>query len=161
MKNTNNSGFTLIELMIVIAIISILSTMALPSYQDRVIRKQITEGFNLAEIAKDAVEEFYAQKKKMPVDNFEAGLPVSDKIIGNYVQSVSVNNGVIEITLGNRINVNVLGKTVIIRPAIVSDAPIVPIAWVYAYASVPENMSVIGENSSTVLPRHLPVNCRF
>lgn len=161
MKKTNKSGFTLIELMIVIAIISILSTMALPSYQDRVIRKQIKEGFNLAEIVKDAVEDYYKEKKKMPSTNKDAGLPVPEKIIGNYVKSVSIKNGVIEIMLGNRVNSNVRGKTISIRPAIVTDASIVPIAWIYAYASVPDKMTVIGKNNSSVLPRHLPVNCRY
>ncbi len=135
--------------------------MALPSYQDRVIRKQITEAFNLAEIAQDGIEEYYKAKKKMPATNKQAGLPIPEKIIGNYVKSVSIINGVIEITLGNRINANVTGKTVTIRPAIIKDAPVVPIAWVYAYASVPEKMTVIGENSSSVQPRHLPVYCRY
>ncbi len=161
MKQIQQSGFTLIELMIVVAIISILSTMALPSFQDRVIRNQIIEGFNLAEIAKDAVEGYYREKQKMPESNAEAGLPVPEKIIGNYVTSISVESGVITITLGNRINANVTGKTVTIRPAIVKDEPIVPIAWVYAYASVPDKMVAIGSNSSTVQPRHLPVNCRY
>ncbi len=157
----NKAGFTLIELMIVIAIISILTTMALPSYQDRVIRKQVTEGFILAEVAQNAVQGYYKVKKRLPASNKEAGLPVPEKIIGNYVTSVSVNKGVVEITLGNRVNANVAGKTITIRPAIVKDAPVVPIAWVYAYASVPGKMMVIGENKSSVLPRHLPVNCRY
>ncbi len=161
MKKNNKAGFTLIELMIVIAIISILTTMALPSYQDRVIRKQITEGFNLAEIAQDAVQGYYKKKKRMPYSNKEAGLPVPGKIVGNYVTSVSVKKGVIEITLGNRVNANVSGKTVTIRPAIVKGAPVVPIAWIYAYASVPDKMIVMGKNNSSVLPRHLPVNCRY
>ncbi len=161
MKKNTQAGFTLIELMIVIAIITILTTMALPSYQDRVIRKQITEGFNLAEIAQDGIQSFYKATKRLPKSNKEAGLPAADKIIGNYVTSVSVQKGVIEITLGNRINANVAGKTVVIRPAIVKDTPVVPIAWVYAYASVPDKMTVIGENTSSVQPRHLPVNCRY
>jgi type IV pilus assembly protein PilA len=147
--------------MIVIAIISILSTMALPSFQDRIIRKQITEAFNLAEIAKDGIEIWYKATKRMPLNNKEAGLPAPEKIIGNYVKSVSVTNGVINIRLGNRINANVDNKVVSIRPAIVKDEPVVPIAWIYAFASVPEKMTVIGENASTVLPRHLPVYCRY
>lgn len=156
-----NNGFTLIELMIVIAIIWILSTMAMPSFQDQMIRAQVKEAFNLAEIAQKGVEEYYKEKKTFPKNNAMAGLPVSEKIIGNFVSDVKVSNGVINVTLGNRINKNVLGKKISIRPAIVKDAPVVPITWVYGYASVPEGMTVIGDNASDILPRHLPVNCRF
>ena len=84
-----------------------------------------------------------------------------EKIIGNYVTSIKVTKGVIDITLGNRVNKNVKDKIISIRPAIVKDAPIVPIAWVYGYASVPEGMTVIGVNNSNILPRQLPVNCRY
>lgn len=161
MKAYHSDGFTLIELMIVVALISILSTMAIPSFQDRVIRNQIQEAFNLAEMAKDGVSEYYKETKKMPKDNKAAGLPAPEKIIGNYVTQLRVTNGTIEIILGNRINQNVLGKVVTLRPAIVKDEPRVPIAWVYAFASVPKGMTVIGQNTSTVEPRHLPVNCRY
>ena len=159
MKNKN--GFTLIELMIVIAIIWILTTMAMPSFQDQMIRTQVKEAFNLAEIAQNGVEEYYKEKKKFPENNARAGLPEPDKIIGNFVTKVDISNGVINITLGNRVNKNVSGKKITIRPAIVKNAPVVPITWVYGYASVPEGMTVTGENSTDILPRHLPVNCRY
>jgi type IV pilus assembly protein PilA len=157
----NSRGFTLIEPMIVIAIIGILTTMAVPSYQDRVIRSQIEEAFTLAEIARAGISECYKTRKAMPKNNMEAGLPAPEKIIGNYVTGLSVTDGVIDIRLGNRINANVKGKTVTIRPAVVKDEPRVPIAWVYAYAGVPNGMTVLGKNSTTVAPRHLPVNCRY
>jgi len=157
----NNSGFTLIELMIVIAIIWILATMSLPSFQDQIIRTQVKEAFSLSEIAQANIAEYYKEKKSFPSNNAAAGLPAPGKIIGNYVKSVAINNGTIDITLGNRINKNVAGKIISIRPAIVKDAPIVPIAWIYGYASVPEGMTVIGTNTSDILPRHLPVNCRY
>ncbi len=157
-----SNGFTLIELMIVISIIFILSTMALPSFQDRVIRAQVTEAFELAEIAKKGVSDYYGKRKRLPTGNLAAGLPSPEKIIGNYVTRMEVKkDGVIEILLGNRINANVKGKSVVIRPAIVKGEPKVPIAWVYAFASVPQGMTVMGQNNSTVLPRHLPVNCRY
>jgi type IV pilus assembly protein PilA len=157
----NEKGFTLIELMIVVSIIGILSTMALPSYQDRVIRKQMEEAFNLAEMAMDGVSDYYKTKGKMPKDNAEAGLPDAEKIIGNYVTGVAVVNGSVRINLGNRVNRNVRDRKVTIRPAIVKGEPRVPIAWVYAYASIPKGMTVIGENKTTVPPRQLPVNCRY
>ena len=154
-------GFTLIELMIVISIIGILATMALPSFQDRIIRTQVEEGFNLAKMTKEGVVDYYKRKNTFPEDNVAAGMPAPEKIVGNYVSSVKITGGVIDITLGNRINKNVSGKIITLRPAIVKDAPLVPIAWVVGYASVPKGMTVIGTNNSNVLPRHLPVYGRY
>ncbi|MGD2272274.1 MAG: pilin [Desulfobacterales bacterium] len=154
-------GFTLIELMIVISILGILATMAMPSFQDRIIRTQMKEAFNLGEIAKKAVEDYYDARGTLPQSNAAAGLPQPDKIIGNCVRPVRVIDGAIDITLGNRINKNVDGKTVTVRPAIVEGTPVVPIAWVHGYASVPQGMAAMGTNNTNVLPRHLPVYCRY
>ena len=157
----DNSGFTLIELMIVISILSILATMALPSFQDRTIRAQVGEAFSLAEMAKSGVDDYYSTTGRMPTNNSSAGLPSPEKIIGNFVKRVKVTQGAIDITLGNRINKNVEGKKITLRPAIVEGEPKVPIAWVVGYASVPEGMTVMGSNNSSILPRHLPVYARF
>ncbi|MCI5140181.1 MAG: pilin [Candidatus Electrothrix sp. ATG1] len=158
----NSQGFTLIELMIVITIMGILSTIALPSYQDRVIRAQIQEGFNLAEFAQKGVEEYYEKTQKLPADNMAVGLPAAEKIVGNYVTGLAITQGgVINISFGNRGNKNIDGKTVSLRPAIVEDTPMVPIAWVIGLASVPKGMVVQGENKTDVLLRHLPMNCRY
>lgn len=154
-------GFTLIELMIVIALIAILTTLALPSFQDQVIRTQVQEALEMARFVQSGVQDFYAARKRMPKDNAEAGLPAAEKIIGNYVESMAVRDGVIEIRLGGRINKHALGQTLAIRPAIVEGAPKVPIAWIQGYASVPKGMTVIGDNSTTIHARFLPVDCRY
>jgi type IV pilus assembly protein PilA len=153
-------GFTLIELMIVVAIIGILSTMALPSYQDRIIRTQVSEGIGLAEFVRQSVTAHYIRNKRMPKDNGAAGLPEPGLIVGNYVSAVAVQDGAITITFGNRSNRNLSGKKVVLRPAIVPGHAVVPIAWVCGNAGVPEKMTVLGENGTTLPGPHLPIDCR-
>lgn len=155
-----HTGFTLIELMIVIAILGILATMAVPSYMDRVIQAQVSEALGLAGVAQKAVGEYYARTRRMPKDNQQAGLPAAEKIVGNYTSRVQVEEGVITVTLGNRVNRFVIGKTLSLRPAVVSDAPVVPIAWVCGNAGVPDGMTAQGANTTTLPANHLPLECR-
>jgi len=157
----NRSGYTLVELMIVLTIAGMMTTMALPSFQDQVIRTQVTEALNLAQMAMEGVEQHYHLKAGFPADNASAGLPEPEKIIGNFVTRVNILDGRIDVTLGNRINKNAENKTISIRPAVVQDEPTVPIAWVCGYASVPDGMTVIGTNNTSILKRHLPVNCTY
>ena len=156
----NQSGFTLIELMIVIAIIGILSTLALPSYQDRVIRAQVSEGMALADFVKQSVAAHYSRSRGMPRDNGAVGLPEGKMIVGNYVSEVTVREGAIDITFGNRSNKFLAGKMLTVRPAIVQGHPVVPIAWVCGNAAAPEKMKVMGENATNLPPSHLPIDCR-
>jgi type IV pilus assembly protein PilA len=95
-------GFTLIELMIVVAIIGILAAIAMPAYQDYTVRSKVTEGLNLAAASKLAVAESLAANGKFPITNQEAGLPAADQIASKYVKSVTVGaKGVISIVYGN------------------------------------------------------------
>ncbi|EMR8157600.1 pilin [Neisseria gonorrhoeae] len=93
--NTLQKGFTLIELMIVIAIVGILAAVALPAYQDYTARAQVSEAILLAEGQKSAVTEYYLNHGKWPENNGAAGVASSDKIKGKYVESVTVTNGVV------------------------------------------------------------------
>ncbi|HEZ5517472.1 TPA: pilin [Neisseria meningitidis] len=93
--NTLQKGFTLIELMIVIAIVGILAAVALPAYQDYTARAQVSEAILLAEGQKSAVTEYYLNHGKWPSDNSSAGVATSANIKGKYVQSVEVKNGVV------------------------------------------------------------------
>jgi type IV pilus assembly protein PilA len=98
-----NQGFTLIELMMVVAIIGILAALALPAYQDYTKRAHIEEGLTLAADAKLAIAEYYATNGKFPVDNNAAGLPLGTTINGEAVKSIIVNYSRVEITYNTKI----------------------------------------------------------
>ncbi|EPI1226300.1 pilin, partial [Neisseria gonorrhoeae] len=103
--NTLQKGFTLIELMIVIAIVGILAAVALPAYQDYTARAQVSEAILLAEGQKSAVTEYYLNNGKWPEDNGNAGVAASSKIIGKYVKQVEIKNGVVTAQMASS-NVN-------------------------------------------------------
>ncbi|EMT4752233.1 pilin, partial [Neisseria gonorrhoeae] len=109
--NTLQKGFTLIELMIVIAIVGILAAVALPAYQDYTARAQVSEAILLAEGQKSAVAGYYLNNGKWPADNGAAGVASSDKIKGKYVQKVEVENGVVTATMASTgVNKEIQGK---------------------------------------------------
>ncbi|RYF60284.1 MAG: pilin [Comamonadaceae bacterium] len=100
-------GFTLIELMIVVAIIGILAAVALPAYQDYTKRARVSEGIGLASGAKTAVAEFYASKGHFPATNASAGLPAAASISGNAVTKVELaTGGQITVTYNDKVENN-------------------------------------------------------
>ncbi|HEZ6592943.1 TPA: pilin [Neisseria meningitidis] len=109
--NTLQKGFTLIELMIVIAIVGILAAVALPAYQDYTARAQVSEAILLAEGQKSAVTEYYLNHGKWPSNNSSAGVATSSEIKGKYVEKVEVKNGVVTATmLSSNVNNEIKGK---------------------------------------------------
>jgi len=138
-------GFTLIELMIVVAIIAILSAIAIPAYQDYTIRTQLTECTRLIAGARVAVSEFYLDSGVMPTDNAEAGMAAAASISGSFVSQVVINNGAIVCTFSSspphRANLAVDGATMTWTP-------------------VPNAGSVSWDCDSSALPRYLPAFCR-
>ena len=117
--NKSQQGFTLIELMIVVAIIGILAAIAIPAYQDYTARSQMSEALTLAAGAKTAVTEYYTSEGGFPSNNTSAGLAAADSIEGNYVDSVSVSGGLITVTMKDETGVSegIRGKTLALSAA--------------------------------------------
>jgi len=153
-------AFTLLELMVVVGIVAILALLAIPTYQDKLIRDQIAEALPLADIVKPPVALSWAMLQNFPADNAAAGLPVAEKIVNNYISSVAIEGGAINITFGNHANRAIVGKILTLRPAVVTDAPVVPVTWVCGFATPPDKMTVRGENRTNLPPGWLPINCR-
>ncbi|WP_180054338.1 MULTISPECIES: pilin [unclassified Acinetobacter] len=150
-------GFTLIELMIVVAIIGILAAIAIPAYQDYTIRSQASEGPALANGLKTTIAEFYSDRGAWPDDNEALG--ISQAIEGSYVASVESEDGVITVTYGNKANAaNLNGKVLTIRPALSAAGDI---AWVCGYADAPSTTQpAIGTDATDVAMKYLPASCR-
>lgn len=144
MRHTINKGFTLVELMIVVAIISILTAIAIPAYQDYLIRTQVTEGISIAGTVRAAVWEYASNHGELPTSNPDAGLPDPADITGKYVRQVEVSASGIEVTFGKEVNNAIDGATIVIRPSLTAGASAV--AWSCA--------------EGTLSPKYRPTSCR-
>ena len=153
-------GFSLLELMVVVAIVAILALIALPGVPDKFVRDQIVDAVMLADIAKVPVAAAWAASATLPLDNASAGLPPADKIVNNYISSVAIESGAIQITFGNQANGNIRGKMLTFRPGVVEGANVVPVTWVCGNAEPPKNMTAKGLNKTDLALKYLPLNCR-
>ena len=154
-------GFTLIELMLVVAIISILATIAVPTYQDYAIRAQITDGMTFAAYSKTYVSDYYAQRGRFANgSNGSYGLAQPASLVSNYVAAVAIETGTgaVSITYGQRANANIATRVLTIRPATIAGRGVV--GWICAYAPTPPGMTASGTNATTVRSKHLPRGCR-
>jgi len=148
------------EILIALAIVGILATLAMPGLYNGLVRDQVVESGPLIDTARKKVAAYWAGSGTMPATNHDAGLPAPDKLVGNYVRSIVVRDGVIDVEFGNKASGALAGKILSFRPAVVEDTPMVPVAWVCAGAASPSGMTVRGDDRTNVAPAVLPVNCR-
>jgi type IV pilus assembly protein PilA len=166
MTKNIQKGFTLIELMIVVAIIGILAAIAIPAYQDYTIRSQVTEGLNLASAVKTGVAESFANTGEWPADMDAAGGDSANLPSGKYVEEIDVSNGTITIVYGNDANDQLVstGDTLTLQPRVSANDDVVWLCGYYTGADVAgltDPASGASDAGATdVEPKYLPQSCR-
>ncbi len=156
-------GFTFVELMIVSVIISILVAIALPAYADYKNRARITETFSLSTTVRSQIADFYRQTGGLPADNTAAGLPQPDKLVGKYIQSVTIKNGVIIVKFQDSDSLGTLrDKVLSLHPRITIGSPTTPISFQCGTdsSSLPKGVVVVGKDETTLPEDLLRAACR-
>jgi len=159
-KLTTSNGFTLIEMLLVLAVVAILAVMAIPSVYPMKARGQIAGSLEITAKRKSRITSLYEATQSFPEDNKQAELPEPDYLIGNFTESTTLEKGALHIVLGNKVMPALKGKTLTLQPITVKGSPASPISWICGLSSVPEGMRAVGDNKTDIESKFLPLSCR-
>lgn len=159
----------MLEMVIVMSILAVVALSAVPKVGGQIVRNQVTDALPLINFVKTPLETAWRTTSAFPIDNattvVTAGppavtLPAPNQIVNNWIKSVTVENGGIQIVFGNRANAALADKVLSVLPAVVDAAPLVPVTWVCGHAAPPNGMTLHGTNRTTVDATNLPASCR-
>ena len=153
-------GFTWIELVMVVTVLAVLAMMAIPGMQETQLKKQVKEAMSTADVARKGVQDAYAASGEMPQNNKQAGVPEQEKIVGNLIRQVKVQDGAVTLTFGNNASKVLDGKKLTLRPGVVPKEPTVAIAWMCHSLPVPKGMEAQGRDETDIPDKYLPLECR-
>lgn len=158
-QKNKSTGFTLIEMLVTIAVIAILLTLAVPDQRSRLAKLQIEEVIKYSDSIKPKISDYYAMHNSFPVNNMDAGLPSSDKLISTLVKDTTIENGAIHFTLGNNALSLLQDQVLTLQPLTVTGNSTSPIDWTCGFSKVPTGMQANGNNKTTLTNQTLPTKC--
>ena len=165
-QRSSEKGFTLIELMIVVAIIGILAAIAIPAYSDYTIRAQVSEGVNMVAFAKAPVMDAFLDRGMPPATRLQAGMTANPTDTqGKYVSAVDVLNGTVTVTFGNDANTEIDTETLSVTPY---ESPDGGVVWRCGFAAAPAGLVLMGTGTPqvaahvnpSIASQYLPASCR-
>lgn len=158
-KLKHQYGFTLIELMLVVAIIGILAAIAIPAYQSYTMRAKVAEGMELVKPVQQAISQYYDRWGRLPKDNSAAGLPLPQVLRGRWVEMIDVRDGMISVQFEKSISKDAL---LYIRPAIQTAYPTAALVWVCNDLTPPAGFELTTQLGTAPIlnQRYLSTGCK-